>query len=57
LTSNDEIFITGTYNGFAILIRDNDGHVNASDLGHHLNQKANKRKELKSFVKETEFGD
>jgi hypothetical protein len=57
LTSNDETFTTGIYNGFLILIRDNDGYVNDAKFVQKINQKENKRKQLKSFFKGTDFSE
>jgi hypothetical protein len=57
LISNNETFTTGSYNGFEILIRDYDGYTNATILVHQINQKENKRKQLKSFFKGTDFNE
>jgi hypothetical protein len=51
LNSNNEIFTTGSYNGFSILIRDKDGYINATKLVQQINQKENKRRQLKNFFK------
>jgi hypothetical protein len=56
LNSNDETFTAGFYNGFSILIRDNDEYVNATKLVQQINQKENKKK-LKSFFKGSDFGE
>lgn len=32
ITSNDETFTCGTYNGISVIIRDKDGFINATDM-------------------------
>jgi hypothetical protein len=57
LNSNNETFTTGSYNRFEILIRDIDYYGNAIKLVQQINQKENKRKQLKSFFKGSDFGE
>jgi hypothetical protein len=57
LTSNGENFTTGSYNGVEILIQDHDVYINATKLVNQIHQKENKRKQLKSFYRGTEFGE
>jgi hypothetical protein len=52
VNSNDETFATGSYNGFKILIRDNDGYVNATKLLHQINQKEIKKNSSDHSLKE-----
>ncbi|KAA6355175.1 MAG: hypothetical protein EZS28_049298 [Streblomastix strix] len=50
ITSNNESFTIGSYNGFEILIRDQDGYVNATKLVQLINEQENTNKQLKKIT-------
>ncbi|KAA6371573.1 MAG: hypothetical protein EZS28_032902 [Streblomastix strix] len=50
ITSNNETFTIGSYNGFEILIRDQDGYDNATKLVQLINEQENTNKQLKKIM-------
>ncbi|KAA6368891.1 MAG: hypothetical protein EZS28_035581 [Streblomastix strix] len=46
ITSNNETFTIGTYNGFEIMIRDKDKYVNATKLVQLINERENTNKQI-----------
>ncbi|KAA6366314.1 MAG: hypothetical protein EZS28_038159 [Streblomastix strix] len=57
ITSNNESFTIGSYNGFEILIRDQDGYVNATKLVQLINEQGNTRKLLKNITSTQMYRD
>ncbi|KAA6364890.1 MAG: hypothetical protein EZS28_039583 [Streblomastix strix] len=57
ITSNNESFTIGSYNGFEILIRDYDGYVNATKLVQLINEQGNTRKLLKNITSTQMYRD
>ncbi|KAA6392081.1 MAG: hypothetical protein EZS28_012390 [Streblomastix strix] len=50
ITSNNETFTIGSYNYFEILIRDQDGYVNATKQVQLINEQENTNKQLKKIM-------
>ncbi|KAA6383972.1 MAG: hypothetical protein EZS28_020502 [Streblomastix strix] len=55
ITSNDETFTKGSYNGFEIMIRDKDGYVNATKLVQQINEREHTTKELRNITRSPVF--
>jgi hypothetical protein len=49
--SKNESFTIGTYNGFSIIIRDKDGYINITKLVDEINQKENKCRTIRNYLK------
>ncbi|KAA6375552.1 MAG: hypothetical protein EZS28_028921 [Streblomastix strix] len=52
ITSTNETFTIGTYNGFEIIIRDKDKQVNATKLVQLINERQNTNKLLKNITRQ-----
>jgi hypothetical protein len=55
ITSKNEDFIRGSYNGFSIMIRKSDGFVNATKLIVELNNLDHKTKDVHNLIRSREF--
>ncbi|KAA6378925.1 MAG: hypothetical protein EZS28_025549 [Streblomastix strix] len=55
ITSNNETFIIGSYNGFDILIRNKDGFINATKLVQQINEMEHTKKELRNITRSPVF--
>ncbi|KAA6369397.1 MAG: hypothetical protein EZS28_035077 [Streblomastix strix] len=53
--SNNENFTIGSYNGFEIMIRDNDGYINATKLVQQINEREQTRKQLTNIIRSPVF--
>lgn len=57
ITSNNETFTQGVYNGFKIIIRNSDGYINASNVVKQINDKENTTKQIKTLFKSVQYQD
>ena len=57
ITSNNETFTQGVYNGFKIIIRNSDGYINASNVVKQINDKENTAKQIKTLFKSVQYQD
>lgn len=57
ITSNNETFTQGVYNGFKIIIRNSDGYINASDVVKQINNRENTTKQIKTLFKSVQYQD
>lgn len=55
LTSGNETFTRGTYNGFAVTIRDSDGYVNAPKMVADINALTNQKKDFRAILRNDQF--
>lgn len=57
ITSNNETFTQGVYNGFKIIIRNSDGYINASNVVKQINDRENTTKQIKTLFKSVQYQD